>query len=86
LVLFLAELYELRIERSTIRLANEIRQVRDSLGLSPKGRQDRRWRIPQADVIDIADAPSAARDRMRAVDSSPPSRTAAASTPHPKGS
>lgn len=37
--------------------AAEIRQVRDSLGLSPKGRQDRRWLLPEEDEAGVTPRP-----------------------------
>ena len=34
--------------------AGEVRQLRDVLGLTPKGRQDRRWKIAEpAEVVDM---------------------------------
>src|SRR6185295_17635171 len=45
LVLHLADVYEWWVRESTATLASEVRQLRDALGLSPKGRQDRRWLI-----------------------------------------
>lgn len=41
----------------TARASNEIRLTKDSLGLSPKGRQDRRWRLPEG-VEDLAEVPA----------------------------
>lgn len=49
LVLHLAEVFEEWVRRRTPSLAGEVRQLRDHLGLSPKGRQDRRWTIAQHD-------------------------------------
>jgi len=44
--------------------ATEVRQIRDVLGLTPKGRQDRRWKIaPPAEVVDMKPKRSAA-ERM----------------------
>lgn len=51
LVLHLADVYEEWIRAPSASLASEARQLRDSLGLTPKGRQDRRWR-PASDVSD----------------------------------
>jgi hypothetical protein len=77
LVLHLADLYEEWVREPKAALASEVRQVRDSLGLTPKGRQDRRWRITKprgpAEVVDMnqqRDAPkrSSTRRRLRAVD------------------
>jgi hypothetical protein len=65
----LAWLYEDWVREPTVALAGEIRQRMDTLGLSPKGRQDRRWRLqPVAEVVPIDQARPAresARDRMR---------------------
>lgn len=41
-------------ESPTTKLATEIRQVKDSLGLTPKGRQDRRWLLPSDDAVEEA--------------------------------
>lgn len=41
----LAFIYEQWVRESTAALASEIRQRQDVLGLSPKGKQDRRWRV-----------------------------------------
>ena len=35
----------------------QIRQMKDSLGLTPKGRQDRRWRLPEG-VEDSSEVPA----------------------------
>lgn len=66
LVVHLAYLYEQWVREPTVSAAGEIRQLRDSLGLSPKGRQDRRWRYaPQAEVADL-DTEREKRPRSRA--------------------
>lgn len=57
----LAYVYEQWVLEPTAALAAEIRQRQDGLGLSPKGKQDRRWRVtapvdeaePAAEVADI---------------------------------
>jgi hypothetical protein len=57
----LAHLYEEWVVRGGAKIASEIRQRQDGLGLSPKGKQDRRWRVtsaapveePEAEVADI---------------------------------
>jgi hypothetical protein len=50
LAIDLAYLYEQWVEVGGSKLAGEIRQRQDGLGLSPKGKQDRRWSI----VEDVA--------------------------------
>lgn len=61
LVLHLADVYEEWIRAPSASLASEARQLRDSLGLTPKGRQDRRWRTG-CDPKDIpADPPRRGR-------------------------
>lgn len=63
LVEHLADVFEEWVRDPASSKAAEVRQLRDSLGLTPKGRQDRRWRIPPpAEVVDIK--PKAA-DRMK---------------------
>lgn len=66
----LAWLYEDWVREPTATLAAELRQLRDSLGLSPKGRQDRRWRLgPPAPIVELDDARQRRnRRRLRAVD------------------
>lgn len=50
----LADVYEEWIRKPTSGMAGEVRQIRDSLGLTPKGRQDRRWFLaPPAEVVPI---------------------------------
>lgn len=44
----------------TTKLATEIRQMKDSLGLTPKGRQDRRWNLPGDDDSEAPDRPQLA--------------------------
>jgi hypothetical protein len=74
LVYHLLYVHESWVREPTVSAAAEIRQLRDNLGLSPKGRQDRRWRIaPVADVAELNKAreeKTAARRRreIRAVD------------------
>lgn len=64
LALDLAYLYESWVKEPTAALAGEIRQRQDSLGLTPKGRQDRRWRLqPVAEVVVLEERKSA-KDRM----------------------
>lgn len=41
----LAYIYEEWVREPSASLAGEIRQRQDSLGLTPKGKQDRRWRV-----------------------------------------
>lgn len=61
----LAWLYEEWVREPTAALAAEIRQRQDALGLTPKGRQDRRWRLePRADVVPI----EAAREQRSAAE------------------
>lgn len=62
LALDLAYLYEEWVREPTAALAGEIRQRQDSLGLTPKGRQDRRWRLPPAaDVVQLEERKTAAQ-------------------------
>lgn len=65
LVEHLADVFEEWVrDPETAGRATEVRQLRDVLGLTPKGRQDRRWSIaPPADVEDLEEHRSAA-DRM----------------------
>jgi hypothetical protein len=56
----LAYVYEQWVQDGTAALAGEIRQRQDGLGLSPKGKQDRRWRITlvadeKASAVEAAD-------------------------------
>lgn len=64
LAIDLAYIYEAWVLDPIAALASEIRQRQDSLGLSPKGRQDRRWRLA-VKVSSIADAQPAARKRAK---------------------
>jgi hypothetical protein len=52
LVEHLADVYEEWVRKPRAAMATEIRQLRDSLGLTPKGKQDRRWLValPEHDV------------------------------------
>lgn len=61
LVWHLIYLHESWVREPTVSAAAEIRQLRDNLGLSPKGRQDRRWRI--AAVAEVADLEKAREDK-----------------------
>jgi hypothetical protein len=57
LALDLAYIYEQWVQEPSSSLAGEIRQRQDGLGLSPKGKQDRRWRVStEAPLADTADA------------------------------
>lgn len=70
LAIDLAYVYEQWVDEPSAALASEIRQRLDGLGLSPKGKQDRRWRIAAEEI----DEPAAVSDpasnvrRIRAVD------------------
>lgn len=64
LVEHLASVHEIWITRSTVQVLAEIRQLRDALGLTPKGKQDRRWFVaPPADVHDLDDRRKVAASR-----------------------
>jgi hypothetical protein len=64
LVEHLADVYEEWIRSGRAAHAGETRQLRDQLGLSPKGKQDRRWKVAgEAEVVDIPTRGSAA-ERM----------------------
>lgn len=71
----LAWLFEEYVRESTGKLASEVRQRMDGLGLTPKGKRDLRWRVPGVDVA-VTEAPdelAAARERkqrVRAIDPS----------------
>ena len=54
LAIDMAYIYEQWVREPTAALAAELRQRQDVLGLSPKGKQDRRWRVPRD--VDEADA------------------------------
>ena len=51
-------------EPETAGRATEVRQLRDVLGLTPKGRQDRRWRIAEPEVVDLEEKRGSAAERM----------------------
>lgn len=51
-VIDLAYIYEQWVNDGTAALAAEIRQRQDALGLSPKGKQDRRWRLARGSERD----------------------------------
>jgi len=64
LVEHLADVYEEWIRSGRAAHAAEARQLRDQLGLSPKGKQDRRWKVAgSADVVEMPSRGSAA-ERM----------------------
>jgi len=63
LVEHLADVLEDYVREGQAAKAGEVRQLREHLGLTPKGRQGRRWRIAQAEVVEIKSKGSAA-DRM----------------------
>lgn len=44
--------------------ATEVRQLRDVLGLTPKGRQDRRWRVAGPAEVEDLDEHRSAAERM----------------------
>ncbi len=57
----LADIHEEYVRERRTNTASEIRQVRDSLGLTPKGKQDRRWRVrPIGEVVEMTERKSAA--------------------------
>lgn len=58
-----------QVERGEFQRAGELRIELDTFGLTPKGRQDRRWAPPQATEVAVADAvPTSSRyDHLRAV-------------------
>lgn len=62
LALDLAYVYEQWVCDGTAALAAELRQRQDVLGLSPKGKQDRRWRVPREE-----DAPDQSRGELAEV-------------------
>jgi hypothetical protein len=64
----LAYVYEQWVRDGTAALASEIRQRLDVLGLSPKGKQDRRWLPPSAVEVAEKSQPRQAQVRqLRAV-------------------
>lgn len=71
LVRHLADVYEEWVRDPRATLLSEIRQLCDSLGLSMKGKQDRRWRVsgqeaPTQNQPDNVTPISAARSRVQA--------------------
>jgi hypothetical protein len=74
LVLHLADVYEHWARQPSASIAAEVRQLRDNLGLSPKGRQDRRWRLMEAELVELDDHRAGDRhstkQRLRAIDPS----------------
>ncbi len=57
----LADVFEVWTRERRSPLAAEVRQVRDSLGLTPKGKQDRRWKVSApGEVVPIVEQKSAA--------------------------
>lgn len=48
-------------------MAAEIRQRLDGLGLSPKGKQDRRWRVAAPEEAEVIDTPAKRKRKLRAV-------------------
>lgn len=52
LVEHLADVFEEWVRDPRASVAAECRQLRDSLGLTPKGRQDRRWFVSSAPITD----------------------------------
>jgi hypothetical protein len=67
LAIDLAYIYEQWVLEPTAALASEIRQRQDGLGLSPKGKQDRRWRVTLAADEKAATVESADIRPLRAV-------------------
>ena len=64
LVETLAYTYEEWARNGGPALVTQVRQQMDTLGLTPKGRQDRRWKLPDAaDIVPIEEAKSAS-ERM----------------------
>lgn len=60
LVEHLAYVHEQWARKGSANLLTEIRYLREALGLTPKGKQDRRWKVaPPGDVVDIDDQRSA---------------------------
>jgi len=71
LVEHLCYMHESWVRKGTGSVLSELRQVREALGLTPKGKQDRRWRVaPPAEVVDLdvqrADAEKTRELRKRA--------------------
>lgn len=66
LVEHLADVYEEWVREPRSSMAAEVRQLRDSLGLTPKGKQDRRWRVvAEAEVVQEQPASVTAIDDYR---------------------
>jgi hypothetical protein len=65
LTLDLAYLYESWVLTPTAALAGEVRQRQDSLGLTPKGRQDRRWRLAEEETAEPLKQRTTARGSSR---------------------
>ena len=64
----LAYVYEQWVREAHTSQASEIRQRLDVLGLSPKGKQDRRWLMPAVEEVAAAQKPRLAEVRkLRAV-------------------
>jgi hypothetical protein len=65
--LVLLDLYEEFVTNHSTKLAGEIRQWQDRLGLNPKGKRDLRWRVQEDALVVDMPAPKKAR-RLRAVE------------------
>lgn len=66
LVEHLLFVHERWVIKGTAGLLSELRYLRESLGLTPKGKQDRRWKVQDpAEVHDIADERTRAAERRR---------------------
>jgi hypothetical protein len=63
----MAKLYDV-VDRGEVRYAGELRTWLDSMGVTPKGQQDRRWKPPEAAPATDATATSATYEKLRAVD------------------
>ena len=60
--------HEVWVRKSTTNILTELRQLREQLGLTPKGKQDRRWRVtPPGDVVELDDQREAvgAREELK---------------------
>jgi hypothetical protein len=64
----LAYVYEQWVQDGTAALAAELRQRQDGLGLSPKGKQDRHWRVTPVEGAEAPKRKLAEVRRLRAVD------------------
>jgi hypothetical protein len=62
----LAYVYETWVNDPTASLAAELRQRQDGLGLSPKGKQDRRWRVVRGEA-EVSQIRPASVHRLRVV-------------------